>query len=159
MYRLRDGEAEFLLVHPGGPLWRNKDAGAWTIPKGEIEPGEEPLAAARREFQEEIGFAPPGHLAPLAPIKQKSGKVVWAWAFEGDCDPAQVRSNSFSMEWPPGSGRWSQFPEVDRAAFFRFEAAKEKINPAQVPFLEEALRSFPGPGWPEDPATQRRPAR
>ena len=137
MYRFRDGELEFLLVHPGGPLWQNKDAGAWTIPKGAIEPGEEPLAAARREFEEELGLAPAGTLTPLAPIKQKSGKVVWAWSFEGDCDLARVRSNSFSMEWPPGSGCTAQFPEVDRAGFFRLEAAKEKINPAQMPFLEE----------------------
>jgi predicted NUDIX family NTP pyrophosphohydrolase len=155
MYRVRDGEPEFFLAHPGGPFWKNKDAGAWTIPKGEIKEGEEPLAAAQREFEEEVGFAARGPLVALTPITQKSGKVVQAWAFEGDFDPSQVRSNSFSMEWPPGSGRFTQFPEVDRAAFFRLEAAKEKINPAQIPLLEELrLRSSRAPGPPGNPSTR-----
>jgi len=139
MYRVRNGELEFLLAHPGGPLWKNKDAGAWTIPKGELSPGEEPLLAAQREFEEELGFKPQGPFMELTPIKQKSGKKVHAWALQGDCDPTQIQSNSFKMEWPPRSGRQAEFPEVDRAEFFGFEQAKEKINPAQVKFLEEML--------------------
>ena len=139
MYRMRSGELEFLLVHPGGPLWKNKDAGVWSIPKGEIQPDEDPLAAAKREFAEELGFQPQGGFIELAPIKQKSGKIVRAWAFAGDCDPNQIKSNTFTMEWPPGSGRLSQFPEVDRAAFFRLAEAKEKINPAQIALLEELV--------------------
>jgi predicted NUDIX family NTP pyrophosphohydrolase len=137
MYRLKEGNLEFLLAHPGGPLWKKKDIGAWTIPKGEIQPGEAPLTAAQREFEEELGIKPLGSFLELRPIKQKSGKLVRAWAFEGDCDPAQARSNTFTMEWPPRSGRMAAFPEVDRAGFFRFEEAKVKINPAQVALLEE----------------------
>ncbi len=152
LYRLRDDVVEFLLVHPGGPFWKNKDAGAWTIPKGEVQPEENPLAAARREFQEELGFQPQGSFLPLAAIRQKGGKLVQAWAVEGDCNPAQIKSNTFTLEWPPGSGRVSTFAEVDRAAFFPLSEAKNKINPAQVPLLEELdnlvrrSRSSPGPG-------------
>jgi predicted NUDIX family NTP pyrophosphohydrolase len=137
MYRVRDEQIEFLLVHPGGPFWKNKDAGAWTIPKGEIEPDEEPLAAARREFKEELGLEAAGPFIPLTPVKQKAGKVVHAWAFEGDCDPSQVQSNVFTMEWPPRSGRQAEFPEVDQAAFFGLEDARQKMNSAQTPFLDE----------------------
>ena len=137
LYRTQNGALEFLLVHPGGPFWKNKDAGAWTIPKGEIGDNEEPLAAAIREFEEELGFKPTGPFTELTPIQQKGGKVVHAWAFEGNCDPTQIKSNTFSMEWPPRSGKQTEFPEVDRAEFFDFECAKTKINPAQVPFLEE----------------------
>lgn len=137
MYRIKDRELEFLLAHPGGPFWKNKDLGAWTIPKGEIHEGEEPLAAARREFEEEIGFKPEGEFLPLAPITQKGGKVVHAWAFEGDCDAACIRSNTFQMEWPPRSGRFQECPEIDRACFFHLTEAKQKINPAQGAFLEE----------------------
>lgn len=137
MYRRRAGELEFLLVHPGGPFWKAKDAGAWTIPKGEIEEGEDALAAAKREFEEELGFKLEGEFIELMPIKQKSGKRVQAWAFEGDCDTSQIKSNTFTMEWPPRSGKMSEFPEVDRAAFFDLREAKEKINPAQVALLEE----------------------
>ncbi len=137
MYRSRGGELEFLLVHPGGPFWKNKDSGAWTVPKGEIQPGEDPLLAARREFEEELGFKPEGDFMPLTPVKQKSGKLVRAWAFAGDCDPAACKSNTFQLEWPPRSGRLQEFPEVDRVAFFSFEQAKEKINPAQIGLLEE----------------------
>jgi predicted NUDIX family NTP pyrophosphohydrolase len=144
MYRVRDGELEFLLAHPGGPFWEDREAGAWTIPKGEIEPGEEPLAAAQREFEEEVGFkAGGGDFIPLTPIMQRSGKIVHAWAFEGDCDPSQVKSGSFKMEWPPKSGRFQDCPEVDRADFFRMAEAKQKINPAQIPLLEELLRMRP----------------
>ena len=139
MYRLRVGALEFLLVHPGGPFFKNKDLGAWSIPKGELDPGEEPLSAAIREFHEELGLKPIGKFVPLRSITQKSGKRVHAWAFEGDCDPGAIRSNTFTLEWPPHSGRRQEFPEVDRAAFFGLEEAKQKINRAQVPFLEEVL--------------------
>src|SRR5262252_4951751 len=110
LYRSRNGVLEFLLVHPGGPFWKNKDDGAWTIPKGEIAEGEEPLKTAIREFEEELGFKPTEPFIELTPIKQKGGKLVHAWAFEGDCDPAQIKSNTFSMEWPPRSGRQCEFP-------------------------------------------------
>ena len=140
MYRVRGGELEFLLVHPGGPLWQSQDAGIWSIPKGEIHPGEDGLEAAKREFGEELGLPAQGAFVELAPITQKSGKIVHAWGFAGDCDPSQIRSNTFSMEWPPHSGRMGTFPEVDRAAFFNLEQAKVRIIPAQVPLLEELLR-------------------
>ena len=130
-------ELEFLLAHPGGPFWKARDAGAWTIPKGEIQPGEEPLSAARREFEEEIGLKPEGTFLELKPITQKGGKIVHAWAFEGECDTAYIHSNTFQMEWPPHSGKFTTCPEVDRACFFRIAEAKQKINPAQVAFLEE----------------------
>jgi predicted NUDIX family NTP pyrophosphohydrolase len=137
MYRVREGELEFLLAHPGGPFWKERDAGAWTIPKGEIQSGEEPLAAARREFEEEIGLKPQGEFIELTPITQKGGKVVHAWAFEGEFDPAVIRSNTFEMEWPPHSGKFQTCPEVDRASFFGMAEARRKINPAQIAFLDE----------------------
>ena len=137
MYRKKDGELEFLLVHPGGPFWKKKDAGAWTIPNGEIGVGEDALAAAKREFEEELGLKPEGSFIGLKPIKQKGGKVVRAWVFEGDCDASQIKSNTFSMEWPAKSGKMAEFPEVDQAEFFNLEKAKEKINEAQIPLLEE----------------------
>lgn len=140
MHRVRNGQLEFLLVHPGGPFFQNKDAGVWGIPKGELGANEEPLQAALREFEEELGCKPIGQFIPLTPIRQKSGKIVRAWAFEGDCDTAAIKSNNFRMEWPPGSGRVQEFPEVDRAAFFTLEQARAKINPAQVPLLEELAR-------------------
>src|SRR5882724_6223270 len=137
MYRVRGGELEFLLAHPGGPFWKDRDAGAWTIPKGELQPGEEPLVAAMREFQEEIGLKPEGEFIELKPITQKGGKVVHAWAFEGECDTTRIQSNTFQMEWPPRSGKFQTCPEVDRASFYGMAEAKQKINPAQVGFLEE----------------------
>ena len=140
LYRIHNCALEFLLVHPGGPFWKYKDAGAWTIPKGEIDDNEEPLTAAIREFEEEIGFEPTGPFVELTPVKQKGGKIVQAWAFAGDCDPTQIKSNTFSMEWPPKSGKQAEFPEVDRAEFFSVEAAKTKINPGQIPLLEELQR-------------------
>ena len=140
LYRFHNGMLQFLLVHPGGPFWKNKDDGAWTIPKGELTEGEEPMAAAIREFEEELGFKPTGPFIELTPIKQKAGKVVCAWGFEGDCEPNQIKSNTFTMEWPPRSGKQAEFPEVDRAEFFHLEAAKAKINPAQIPLLEELQR-------------------
>ena len=147
LYRLRDGGPEVLLVHPGGPLWARRDLGAWSIPKGEPGPGEEPLAAARREFQEETGFAPAGPFLPLPAVRQRGGKEVLAWAVAGDLDPTAVRSATFSMEWPPRSGRRAEFPEVDRAAWFGIEAARERILPGQAPLLE-ALRRLLGAAGP-----------
>jgi predicted NUDIX family NTP pyrophosphohydrolase len=139
MYRRLDGRPlEVLLAHPGGPFWARKDLGAWTIPKGEYT-DEDPLAAAQREFVEETGFSPAPPFIPLASVKQKSGKVVSAWAFEGDCDPALLRSNDFEMEWPKGSGHMQAFPEVERAEWFTVEQARLKILPAQAPLLDRLL--------------------
>lgn len=135
MYRRRPGGVEVFLVHPGGPFWAKKDAGAWSIPKGEYAAADDPLEAARREFQEETGMLPAGEFVELGVVKQAGGKTVTAWAFEGDCDPASIRSNTFEMEWPPRSGRRQKFPEVDRAAWFDLEAAAEKILKGQAGFL------------------------
>lgn len=126
-----------LLVHPGGPLWARKDDGAWSIPKGEFGDDEEPLLAAKREFEEETGFTPDGEMIPLELLKQPSGKLVYAWALRSDLDAAKVRSNLFSMEWPPKSGREQQFPEVDRAAWFGIDDAYRKILKGQAAFLDE----------------------
>jgi predicted NUDIX family NTP pyrophosphohydrolase len=136
MYRVRGGVVEVLLVHPGGPFWRNKDEGAWSIPKGEVAEGEDLLEAARREFEEELGTRPEGTFAPIGSVKQKGGKVVHAWAFEGDLDLSAVRSNTFEMEWPPRSGKRVAFPEVDRAEFFDLATARGKINAGQAEFLD-----------------------
>ena len=136
LYRKRAGALEVFLVHPGGPFWTKKDAGAWTIPKGEIGEDEEPLAAARREMAEETGFAPEGKFIALPPVRQKAGKLVLAWAVEGDCDPAALRSNSFSMEWPPHSGRSAEFPEIDRGAWYGIAEARDKLLEAQLPLLD-----------------------
>jgi predicted NUDIX family NTP pyrophosphohydrolase len=135
MYRLRAGHLEVLLAHPGGPFFANKDLGAWTIPKGLVDEDEDQLAAARREFEEETGAKPEGDFVPLGEVRQKGGKTVVAWAFEGDLDPAAITSNTFKKEWPPRSGRWQTFPEIDRAAFFSLDEARTKINPAQAEFL------------------------
>jgi len=137
MYRVRDGAVQVLLAHPGGPFFRSKDEGAWSIPKGEPNPGEDLLVAAQREFEEETGIRPAGPFLPLKPIQQKGGKIVHAWAFAGDCDPAAVRSNTFAMEWPPKSGRQQEFPEIDRAEFFDLATARKKIKAGQEAFLEE----------------------
>jgi predicted NUDIX family NTP pyrophosphohydrolase len=137
LYRLREGKREVLLVHPGGPFWAKRDEGAWSIPKGEIEPGEKPIDVARREFEEELGAPPPGgEMSSLGSIRQAGGKVVHAWAARGDFDVAGLRSVSFSMEWPPRSGRMQEFPEVDRADWFAFEDARRMILPSQLPLLE-----------------------
>jgi len=137
MYRRPRGVLEVFLVHPGGPFWQKKDAGSWSIPKGEYMPGEDPLEAAKREFQEETSFKASGEFIPLTPRKQPSGKIISAWAFEGDCDAAAIKSNTFLMEWPPRSGRQQEFPEVDRAGWFSVPVAKEKIIKGQSSFLEE----------------------
>lgn len=135
MHRMRDGTLEVLLVHLGGPFWAKKDQGAWFIPKGEIAPGEDELAAAKREFREETSLKAEGEFMPLGSVKHKSGKTVIAWAFEGDCDPVALKSNTFTTEWPPRSGKLREFPEVDRAAFFTIEAAHERIHPAEFELL------------------------
>jgi predicted NUDIX family NTP pyrophosphohydrolase len=137
LYRRREGELEVLLVHPGGPFWARRDAGVWSIPKGEYAPQEEPLAAARREFEEELGVAPPeGPPLDLGEIRQRGGKLVRAWALEGDLDASAVASNTFELEWPPRSGRMIEVPEVDRAEWLTLERAREKINPAQAELLD-----------------------
>jgi len=143
LYRFREGVLQVLLAHPGGPFWAKKDSGAWTIPKGEIGDSEEPLAAARRELREETGLDLDGEFIALAPVRQKSGKWVHAWALEGDCDPAAIRSNTFSVEWPPKSGKQREFPEIDRAAWFTIPEAREKILAAQAGFLDELERVVP----------------
>lgn len=137
LFRRRGGSVEVLLVHPGGPFWKDKDWGAWSIPKGEFDDGEPPLEAARREFEEETGSAASGPYMPLAPLRQKSGKVIHAWAAEGDLDASAIRSNTFSLEWPPRSGRRQTFPEVDRAEWFDPDEALRRIHPGQAPFLSE----------------------
>jgi len=140
LYRLRDGAPEVLLVHPGGPLWASKDAGAWSIPKGEHDEDEDPEACARRELEEELGAALDlGELVDLDTVRLKSRKTVRAWAAEGDFDPAQLSSNTFEMEWPPRSGRRQEFPEIDRAEWLSPAAAREKINPAQAAFIDRLL--------------------
>lgn len=126
-----------LLAHPGGPFWRKKDLGAWSLPKGEIGEGEDPLAAARREFAEETGVVPVGSFVTLSPLRQPGGKTVFAWAVEGDCDASGIRSNLFSMEWPPRSGQFAEFPEIDRAAWFTIPEAKARISKGQALFLDE----------------------
>jgi predicted NUDIX family NTP pyrophosphohydrolase len=140
LYRVRQGKPEVLIVHPGGPFWAKKDAGAWSIPKGEPGPGEDLLAAAKREFQEEIGFSIDGHFQALSPVRQPSGKVVLAWAVQGDCDANAIRSNFFEMEWPPRSGRKLEFPEVDRAAWLDLATARAKITKGQLGLLDQLER-------------------
>ena len=149
LFRRRGGEVEFLLVHPGGPFWAKKDAGAWSIPKGQIEDEEEPRACAIRELEEELGPAPeldPEQLIELGSIKQKAGKTVEAWAAEADFDPASLASNSFEMEWPPRSGKRQEFPEVDRAEWLDLAAAREKILPAQAELLDRLLERLGSEG-------------
>jgi predicted NUDIX family NTP pyrophosphohydrolase len=140
MYRYREGELEVFLVHPGGPFWAKKDSGSWSIPKGEFKPGEDPLASAQREFREETGFDAKGEFVPLQAAKQPSGKIVHAWAVEGDCDAERIKSNTFSLEWPPNSGKRQDFPEVDRAGWFTMDAARSKIVKGQIAFLDELER-------------------
>jgi predicted NUDIX family NTP pyrophosphohydrolase len=146
IYRRAANGLEVFLVHPGGPLWKNKDAGAWSIPKGLLDEGEDPLACARREFQEETGFAVDGDFVSLGTFRQPSGKEVLAWAVEGDCDAVKVKSNLFEMEWPPRSGRMQSFPEVDRGGWFSPDEAREKLLAGQRPILERLLEMCDKPG-------------
>lgn len=142
MFRRAPAGVEVLLAHPGGPFWAKRDLGAWSLPKGELDPGELALAAACREFAEETGYAVSGPFLPLGEVRQKSGKAVEAWAFEGDADPGALRCNTFEMEWPPRSGRLQAFPEVDRVAWFTLDEAGRRILPAQAPFLERLAREL-----------------
>ena len=157
LYRDVSGCVEVLLVHPGGPFWAKKDDGAWSIPKGEFDENEDPLSAARREFQEETGVAPDGALIPFQPVRQPGGKLVYAWALKSDLDPAVFKSNTFSLEWPPKSGLYQEFPEVDRAAWFALEEARHKILKGQVALLDqlrEKLR-LPPSGSRQNPESER----
>jgi predicted NUDIX family NTP pyrophosphohydrolase len=143
MFRRKEDTLEVLLVHPGGPFFARKDEGAWTIPKGEAAPDEDLVTRAQVEFQEELGIQPHGNRIELGSIKQKGGKTVHAWAFEGDLpDFFRLKSNTFEIEWPPRSGKLKQFPEIDRAEFFAEEIARRKINPAQIPFLDRLRVAF-----------------
>jgi predicted NUDIX family NTP pyrophosphohydrolase len=144
IYRTRNGYPEVLLVHPGGPFWAKKDLGAWSIPKGEFESTEDPLTAAVREVEEETGFQLAGTFIPLSPVRQKSGKIIYAWATNADVDETQIISNHFEMEWPPRSGVKKSFPEVDRAAWFTLEEAGKKMVEGQVPLLNELLGHLDG---------------
>ena len=151
LYRKRGGAIEIFLVHPGGPYWSGKDLGSWSIPKGEFTAEEAPLSAARREFEEETGHEISGDFVPLAPIKQPGGKVVHAFAVEGDCDAQAIESNRFSLEWPPRSGHYREFPEVDRAGWFSVPLAKQKIAKGQIGFIDELLLRIPSVSQPSVP--------
>ncbi|MGD0628807.1 MAG: NUDIX domain-containing protein [Terracidiphilus sp.] len=140
MYRYRNRQLDVFLVHPGGPFWTKKDLGSWSIPKGEYEEGEEPQEAAAREFQEETGFTLNGPMRELGVVKQAGGKVISAWCFEGEADPAELVSNTFQMEWPPRSGHRMEFPEVDRGGWFSLPAAQERVLRGQAPFLDMLCR-------------------
>jgi len=142
MYRRPAASLELFLVHPGGPFWMNKDEGAWSIPKGLFEDGEDALVAAKREFQEETGFVPDGHFVKLGEFKQPGGKIIHAWSVEGDCDPSSLESNLFSLEWPPRTGVIRQFPEVDRGAWVDPTVALQKIHKGQRAIVEQLLRSL-----------------
>jgi predicted NUDIX family NTP pyrophosphohydrolase len=137
LYRVHKHVFEVMLVHPGGPFWKNKDDGAWSIPKGEYEEGEDPLDAAKREIKEETGIIVSGEFLKLTPLKQKSGKIIYAWALQQDADVSQIMSNSFELEWPPKSGQKILIPEIDKAEWFSLENATKKIIPGQIPFLQE----------------------
>ena len=142
LYRVRNKEIEFFLVHNGGPYFINKDAGVWSIPKGEFDETENAFDAAIREFREEIGVDLTSKVIELAPVKQKGGKQVFAWAMEGDIDADKISSNTFTMEWPPKSGKFREYPEIDKGGWFDYQAAKQKINPAQILFIEELIEKL-----------------
>jgi predicted NUDIX family NTP pyrophosphohydrolase len=144
LYRRRP-HLEVFLVHPGGPFWANKDLGIWSIPKGQVNGGEDELEAARREFQEETGGVAEGDFSKLGEVRQSSGKTVIAWAADGDCDPSALHSNTCLVEWPPRSGRQLEIPEVDRGAWFAIGEARQRILKGQLPFLDRLQRLFPGP--------------
>ncbi len=146
LYRIRAGTVEVFLVHPGGPYWQNKDAGAWSIPKGELEEDADPLTTAQREFLEETGSTVTGPLVPLTPLRQPGGKLVHAWAVNGDVDASSIASNTFRMEWPPRSGRMQEFPEIDRGAWFTIAAAKERILAGQRGFLDQLAQQVDAGG-------------
>jgi predicted NUDIX family NTP pyrophosphohydrolase len=142
LYRFRDEKLEVLLVHPGGPFWAKKDLGAWSIPKGEFEENEQPFEAAKREFAEELGTPISGEYIALTPVKQKSGKLIYAFAMQKDFDTLNFKSNFFQMEWPPKSGLMKEFPEVDKAEWYDFETAKQKLNPAQSQIIDELVNKL-----------------
>lgn len=142
LYRLRNGRAEIFLVHPGGPFWRGKDTAAWSIPKGEIEEEEDPLQAARREFEEETAIKLEGRFEYLGEFKQPGGKILHVWTIEGDCDPELLKSNTFMKEWPPGSGLYQEFPEVDRAAWFSTDEAGKKLHRGQISLIDKLLNKL-----------------
>lgn len=142
LYRFKKKNLEIFLAHPGGPFWKNKDAGAWSIPKGEFDDNEEPLDAAIREMKEETGLTLKGNFIELTPVKQKSGKLVYAWALEHNIDPSEIKSNEFEMEWPPKSGKKKSFPEIDKAEWFDLTMAKDKILGAQWPLVEELRKKL-----------------
>jgi predicted NUDIX family NTP pyrophosphohydrolase len=144
MYRLRRHGPQVLLAHPGGPVWKNRDDGVWSAPKCDVEPGDDLLAAGQLRFEEELGIRAVGNFVELKPIK-KSGRLMYGWAFCGDCDPTTIKSRLLSMEWPPGSGKQEEFPEADRAVFFDLEVAERKINPAQAELFKELVTLIRGP--------------
>ena len=144
LFRRRKRELEVLLAHPGGPYWANRDLGAWSIPKGEFTEAEDPLEAARREFEEETGFSAAGEFLPLTPLRQSSAKRVSAWALEGDCVPSRARSNNFCLEWPPKSGEYQEFPEIDRVEWFNLASARAKLVKGQQAFLDELAERLGG---------------
>ena len=146
LFRRSGGGLEVFLAHPGGPFWKGRDLGAWTVPKGLVEGDEDPLAAAVREFEEETGIRPEGPFLALGSVRQKAGKLVHAWAWEGEADPARVRSNTMRAEWPRGSGRWLTFPEVDRCEWCDACVAREKINPAQAELIRRLEAALAGDG-------------
>ncbi len=154
MYRYRKNLLEVFLIHPGGPFWERKDLGAWSIPKGEYTDKEDPFATAKREFTEETGFEANGNFKELPPVKQSSGKIISAWAFEGDCDERLIKSNKFSMEWPPHSGRQAEFPEVDRAEWFTIEEAKLRILKGQKKFLDALCSTVGNPDLASEETTK-----
>lgn len=158
MFRRTNNSLEVFLVHPGGPFWQKKDLGAWSLPKGEYEDGEDPLVAAKREFVEETGINPMGDYVSLEALKQPSGKVITAWAFEGNCNPAEIRSNTFALEWPPKSGKIQKFPEIDRAGWFSIEDARARLIKGQLGFLETLLKRLPFVPEPSS-NTKRQPAQ
>ncbi len=139
LYRFISNEIQFFLVHPGGPFWKNKDAGVWSIPKGEFENSEDGLAAAKREFKEETGSEIDGNFIALTPVKQKGGKLVYAWAVKGDIDADNLTSNSFKIQWPPKSGKWIDVPEVDKSGWFSVAEAKQRLISGQIPLIDELL--------------------